>query len=48
MVLTIIDVPHNQANGIVQRGHLPTTVAVDGDLDAIHHTILGSANLTAG
>ena len=45
--LTIVNVSHNQANGILRRRHLPTTVTVDGDLYAIHHTILASTNLIA-
>jgi hypothetical protein len=34
---------HDEDDGILR--HLPTTVAKDGDLYAIHHTILAAANL---
>ena len=45
--LTIVYVSHDEANGILWGAHLPTTVAVDGDLYATHHTILAASNLTA-
>ena len=45
--LTIVNVSHDEANGILWRRHFPTTVAIDGDLYAIHHTILAAANLIA-
>lgn len=42
---TIVNVSHDEADGILWWRHLPTTVAKDGDLYAIHHTILAAANL---
>ena len=43
--LTIVNVPHDQVNGIIQWRHLPTTVAVDDNFDSIDHTLLGAPDL---
>ena len=43
--ITIVNVTHQQIKGNIGWRHLPTTVAVDSDLDTIQHSFLGAPNL---